>query len=352
MSLLRLPPETLKQIFDHLVSSFFHEDIGRLTVCKRWFDFALPECLKCITLSQEALSNLVISATSAKPSPLEKFLETLNLNLGVYQDEDSISPPSPWELLTAPPTAPNDAARDKSVETWTKALNDDLAHLAIIVQKSHRLRVLRISARRCLLFNPVSSPEDYLSLSTIRAFLSVESLSVLVLDLPGTSLDSSGQEGDECHICPSIAALLPTLRTLHLRMRTICPDALKVQDPDSTLRLGTVVINFSLLTDQLSMAAATHSAPCDSHGGGLIQLRMDMQEQAEALVTRMVSPKTMRILTQTLPQFDTMSLDVLSGKIMKLRDDAAWDEDGNTVQEDSEPESEISDGEFDGFLDD
>ncbi|KAF5550149.1 hypothetical protein FPHYL_9471 [Fusarium phyllophilum] len=346
MSLLRLPPETLKQIFDQLDSSFFHEDLGRLTVCKQWFDFALPECLKNITLSQETLRNLVISQpTSAKPSPLEKSLETLNLNLGVYQD--NISPPSPRE-----PTASNKALRDKSVKTWTKALNDDLAHLAIVVQKSHRLRELRISTCGSLLSNPLSSPEDYLSLSTMRAFLSVENLSVLVLDLPGTSLDSSGERGDECHICPSIAALLPTLRTLHLRMRTICPDVLKVQDPSSTWKLGTVIINFVLLTDQLSMMAATHSKPCDSHGGGLIQLRVDIQEQAEALVTRMVSPKTMRILTQTLPQFDTMSLDVLTGKIMKLGDGAAWDEDGKTVQEDSEPESEISDGEFDGFLDD
>ncbi|KAI7769497.1 hypothetical protein LZL87_011381 [Fusarium oxysporum] len=60
----------------------------------------------------------------------------------------------------------------------------------------------------------------------------------------------------------------------------------------------------------------------------------------------------MRILTHTLPQFDTRSLDVLTGKTMKLDDDAAWEDDGKTIQEDSEPESELLDEGFDGFLDD
>lgn len=40
--LLRLPPETLTQVFDEIGSSFFHHDTGRLTVCKQWFKFALP----------------------------------------------------------------------------------------------------------------------------------------------------------------------------------------------------------------------------------------------------------------------------------------------------------------------
>ncbi|KAH7168085.1 hypothetical protein DER46DRAFT_636257 [Fusarium sp. MPI-SDFR-AT-0072] len=334
MSLPQLPPETLRQIFDRLGSSFFHEDLGRLTICKKWFDFALPACFKHITLFSSGLAKS-------------------NLNLGGYQYD--ISPPYPQEYArgsTLQPTAPNRSSRGNSVKTRTKALNDDLARLAIIIQKSHRLRVLRISAWSSPLPNPFSSLEDYLSLSTMRALLSVESLSVLVLDLPGTSLNSSGQQGDESHICPSIGALLPTLRTLHLRMRRICPDVLKTQDLDSTLHLSTVVINLSLLTDQPSITSAAHAKPCGSQGGGLIQLRADVREQAEALVTRMASPQTMRILTHTLPQFDTRSLDVLTGKTMKLDDDTAWEDDGKTIQEDSEPEPELLDEDFDGFLDD
>ncbi|KAH7248558.1 uncharacterized protein BKA55DRAFT_569427 [Fusarium redolens] len=333
MPLLQLPPETLRQIFDQLDSSFFHEDLGRLTICKQWFDFALPACLKCIALSQEVLRNLIISTAIKKPSPLENSLETLDLNLRGYQYGISTPYGNP-------------------VKTSKKALNDDLAQLAIIVQQSHRLRTLCVRAWSSSSPNALSRPEDYLSLSTVRALLSVENLSVLVLDLSGSSLNPSGQQGHECHICPSIGALLHTLRTLHLRMRSICPDVLKTQNLDSTLHLSTVAINLSLIADQPNLTSAAHSKPCGSQGGGLIQLQADIREQAEALVTRMASPKTMRILTHSLPLFEIKSLDILTGKRMILDDDAAWDDDGKTVQEDSEPESEILDEDFAGFLDD
>lgn len=341
MPLLHLPIETLRQVFDQLDSSFFQEDLGRLTVCKKWFDFALPACLKSITLSRETLRNLVLSRATKKPSPLENNLETLSLDLKGYHPGLSNVRGS-----TSQPRSP----QEDPAKAWEKGLNDDLAHLAVMVQRSPRLRTLCVRAWS----SPSAYPfplEGYLSLSTMRALLSVENLSVLVLDLAGTSLDPSAQQVDE-HICPFIGDLLCTLQTLHLRMRSICPDVLKIQGPDKTLRLSAVVINLSLDTHQSDITSAAHSVPCGSLFGGLIQLRDDIQKQAEVLVTHMESPKTMRILIHTLPQFDTLSLDVLTGKIMKLEDDAAWDEDGKTVQEDSEPESEISDEEFDGFFDD
>ncbi|KAM0545645.1 hypothetical protein ACHAPJ_011261 [Fusarium lateritium] len=353
MSLLRLPPETLRQIFDQLDSSFFHEDLGRLTICKQWFDFALPACLKYITLSQEALRNLIISTATNKPSPLEGSLETLDLYLRGYQHGS----PAPYPLdcaleSTLQPTAPSKSHGDNAVKTRIEALNDDLAQLAIIVQRSHTLRTLRIRAWSSHSPDPLSRAKDYLSIPTMRALLSVENLSILVLDLSGSSLISPGQQEDERHICSSIGALLRTLRTLHLRMRSICPDVLQTQDLDSTLQLSTVVVNLSLLTDQPSTTSAAHSKPCGSQDGGLIQLKADIQEQAEALVTRMASPKTMRILTHSLPQFDIQSLDVLTGKMMVLDDDAPWDGDGKVIQEDSEPESDLLDEDFGGFLDD
>ncbi|KAF4947778.1 hypothetical protein FGADI_10172 [Fusarium gaditjirri] len=350
MSLLRLPPEILRQIFDQLDSSFFREDLGRLSVCKKWFDFALPACFKCITLSQKTLRHLIISTATQKPLSLESNLETLDLHLRGY--EYNTSPPYPQNAQESNLRPP--ALRIR-VSYWIKrrrTLNNDLDKLAIIAQQSRRLRTLRVRAWKSPWGHPLSPRDRYLSLSPMLALLSVESLSVLVLDLSGVSLNSSGQQEDERHICPSVAALLPTLRILHLRMRDICPDVLKTQSLDSKLRLSTVVINLSLPPDQPSMTAAAHTKPCDSQRGGFIQLRADIREQAEALLTRMAFPQTMRILTHTLPQFDTQSLDVLTGKTMKLKDDAAWDEDGETVQEDSEPESEILDEDFNGFLDD
>ncbi|KAF4442413.1 hypothetical protein FALBO_17297, partial [Fusarium albosuccineum] len=77
-----------------------------------------------------------------------------------------------------------------------------------------------------------------------------------------------------------------------------------------------------------------------------------MVDAAGALAERMTSPKTLRILTHSLPSFEIQSLDVLTGKTMILDDDMAWGEDGKMVEEDSEPESELLDDDFgpDEFL--
>jgi len=77
-----------------------------------------------------------------------------------------------------------------------------------------------------------------------------------------------------------------------------------------------------------------------------------MREQAEALAARMASPKTVRILTHSYPNFRRQSLDVLTGKTMILEGDVAWDEDGETVEEYSgRPESDFSDDDS-SFFDD
>ncbi|KAF4337314.1 hypothetical protein FBEOM_8827 [Fusarium beomiforme] len=330
MSLLRLPPETLRQIFDQLDPSFFHQDVGRLTVCKQWFSFALPVCYKRITLSQAALRKLIASGVMKKASLLQDNLETLVLDPKRYQS--CISPSHTQEyaqesvsLQTA--SALNEAPSDYVATTEIRFRNDDLAQIAIIVQQSRRLRTLRMRTW--------SSPPkpDYLSLFTIGAFLSVENLSVLVLDLAGISLDSLAHQEEGSHICPTIAATLRTLRTLHLRMRSICPDVLKPQDPDENLHLSVVAINLSLVTNQPAETLAVYSERCGPEVG-FNQLKADMQEEAEALATRMESPKIIRILTPSFQHCRTKSLDVLTGKIMILDRDAAWDEDGKIVQED------------------
>ena len=333
MSLLRLPAEILRQIFDEIGSSFFYEDLGRLTVCKKWFNFAVPMCFKCITLSQEMLRRLVTSGVAIKPSPLKDSLETLDLELKGYipcYAQESIS----WKAI-----AQNEASEDSSVRTWMEALYFDLAQLAIVAQQSHKLRKLCIRAQISLSQEAFDLPEDYLSLPTMQALLSVESLNVLVLDLSGSSFVSSEQQGNDSHICPVIGTLLRTLRCLHLRMRSVCPDILEPRGNNNCLHLSVVAINLSLMTTLPEILQGTHANRCGSGPGGLPQLKAEMVEQAEILANQMASPKIIRILTQTLPDFEMLSLDVLTGKKMKLDYDMAWDEDGEAV--DLEPESEI-----------
>ncbi|KAM5373300.1 hypothetical protein ACJZ2D_007129 [Fusarium nematophilum] len=332
MSLLRLPPEILKQIFYHVGSSFFRQDLGRLTDCKLWFEFARPAFFKCITISPKTcLRCLICSAVMKDLSPLKESLETLDLQLAGYQAWISIlhrqQDRQEWIALNAP--SPNEGPRGNPVDAWIKVLDNDLAQLATTAQQSRRLRILRIRARSQPSPNYLARLQAYLWVPTMRALLSVENLSVLVLDLSVNFLYSSGENGG--HICPTIGTLLSTLRTLHLRMRSICPDVLKPPDPNGNLRLSVAVINLSLTTDLPGTTSAAHSSRCGPTGGGLLQLKADMAEAAEALAARMTSPKKLR----------TMILD----------DDMAWDEDGKAVEEDSEPESELDD-DFSEFLDD
>ncbi|KAI0549194.1 hypothetical protein F4679DRAFT_276387 [Xylaria curta] len=354
MPLLQLPPETLAQIFDYVGSSFFREDLSRLTVCKQWLEFALPTCLKCITLSQETLRSLVTSGTMKRPSPLKRSLETLELELRGYDHSHNSTfntqpNASKSNILNA--TASDASFEDTPVRTWIDVLNDDLVQLAVIVQQSHRLRILRIQARSSPSPEALDNSNDYLSLPTIQGLLSVDNLSVLVLDLPVDFLNSPEAQEKGVHICPAIGALLRTLHTLHLRMRSICPDVLKPHDLDNIPHLSVVIVNLSLITNEPGTTSAAHSKRCGSPAGPL-QLIADIQEQAQALAAQMVSPKIVRVLTHSLPQFETRSFDILTGKTMVLDDDMAWDEDGRTVADDSEPESELPDDWFDNFLND
>jgi hypothetical protein len=304
-----------------------------------WFkDFQLSEkCLRRLLSSPDVEGSLHL---------IKDTMETLDLNLRGFEDWSSLTLPqsylhdahasdtSSWDEILEPPV----------LADWTNGLNRDLTQFAITVKESRKLRTMRIQASTerypQLLY---LSRRDYLYLSMMRAFLSVENLTILELDLFGTLLMPQ-QEHYDFHICPSIAALLSTLRRLRLRMRSICPEVLKLQHQDTRIRLNEVLVNLSL-SELSSMAASVAlSTRCGSAGGEFLKLKGDIEGQAGALAAHMVSPKTIRILTPAFPELETRSLDVLTGKFMILDDDAAWEDDGETVKDDSssEPESEIS----------
>ncbi|KAF2462814.1 uncharacterized protein BDR25DRAFT_122562 [Lindgomyces ingoldianus] len=350
MSLLQLPPEILIQVMNHVGSSYFREDLGRLTVCKQWFRFARTACFKDLQLFQKTLRRLLSSREVGRSLLLIKdSLEILDLGLKGFEGWSSIpesqSYPQDVNALVAS-SWDGDLGR-ALLTAWTTALDNDLAQLAITAKESRKLRIIRIQAsseHHPLL--PLLPRRDYLSLSTIRAFLSGKNLTALELDLCGTLLMPRQEHRDDFHVCTSIGALLTTLRRLRLRMRSICADVLRPQHHDTSLRLSEVLINLSLSNESPMTTSAAHSTRCGPTGGGFLKLKADIEDQAEALAAHMVSPKIIRILTHTLPQLEMRSLDVLTGKCMKLADDMAWEDDGGTVQDDSDLESEILGDDF------
>ena len=265
------------------------------------------------------MRRLIASGVIERPSLLRDSLETLDIELVEYR----------YSKCTADGTPSG-----HSYETKINVLNDDLAQFAIVAQQSRRLRTLRIQAWSGPTPDYPNFREDFLSLPMIQAFLSLDNLGVLILDLS----NEPEQHGDG-HICTAIGALLGTLRTLELRMPRICPEVLKPRDPRAILRLSEVVITLSMANadHELEEEPGPHSQRCGSQAGGLLQLQAEMLQQAEILATQMASPKALRIISHSPLDFKEESLDVLTGKTM------IWDYSDDTDEEFSEPESEILD---------
>lgn len=185
----------------------------------------------------------------------------------------------------------------------------------------------------------------------------MERLSVLVIDTHAKfTRPNSGPDGgvdDHIHICPLIAAHLTSLTKLHIRMRTLCPDILKVPGDKRDLRLKNLVINFY----QPRTGEFTHSMRCTTGqeppaGVGVMRLMDDIRRHALILKTKMKSPEILRLLTFQLPSFNVHSYDLLKGRTMVLGSRRAWDEDGGVVDEEWEPEPPSEpDGEFTEHLD-
>ncbi|KAF2679297.1 hypothetical protein K458DRAFT_422337 [Lentithecium fluviatile CBS 122367] len=350
MSLIQLPPENLIQIFDYVGSSYFRSDLSRLTVCKQWSEFAHTACFREFYVTQKTLRRLLSSQYVESSLPLVKdSVETLDLDLKGFEDWDSI-PLSRHDsqAVNVPNVSTWNGAHGRAVRAaWTTELNNDLLCLATIIKQSRKLRILRIQATSEI--HPILrllDRRDYLFLSTIGAFLSASNLASLELDLCGTRLiPHQSQERDEgFHICKSIAALLTTLQRLRLRMRSICADVLKPRQHSTNLRLNEMLINLSLSNESPLTTSAAHATCCGSSPGGFLQLKADMEKQAQVLVAQMSAPKIVRILTHALPSIEMRAFDVLTDRNVILSEGAEWDDDGEAIEDEVSDLSSDDDG--------
>jgi len=349
MPLLQLPPETLVQIFNYVGSSYFRSDLSRLTVCKQWSEFAHTACFRDFNVTQKTLRRLLSSPyVESNLSLVKDSLETLDLDLKGFEDWDSIPlsghDSRAMNILIAPTW---DGAHGRAVrEAWTTELNNDLLELAAIIKQSQKLHILRIQATSEL--HPLLRliRRDYLFQSTICTLLSASNLTSLELDLCGTRLmpHESQEHGKGFHVCTSIAALLTTLRRLRLRMRSICADILKPRQHSTSLQLNEILINLSLSNESSLTTSAAYARFCGSSTVGFLQMKADIEKQAQVLITRMVAPKIVRVLTHALPSLKMQAFDILTGRNVTLSEGAEWDDDGETIEDQvSDEESEILD---------
>ncbi|OAL05120.1 hypothetical protein IQ06DRAFT_333335 [Phaeosphaeriaceae sp. SRC1lsM3a] len=339
MSLLQLPPETLIQIFDYVGSSYFRSDLSRLTVCKQWSKFAYTACFCTFHVTQKQLRRLLSSPYVELSLPLVKdSMETLELDLKGFEDWDLLPVYDyVWQNGNVEPHSSWNGDHGSAVRAaWTTELNNDLLYLSTIMKQSRKLRTLSIQTTAEL--HPIvrsQLPRSYLFASTTSAFLSASNLTSLDLDLCGSLLISDqNQELDgEFHACTSIAALLSTLRRLRLRLRIICPDALKPRQHSTNLSLNEVLINLSKINKSPLDTAGGCAKCCDSYPATFDQMQADMERQAQVLMAQMENPKVVRILMHTMPRCEMRAFDALTGRYVKLAEGADWDDDGEAVED-------------------
>jgi len=288
---------------------------------------------------------------------IKESLESLHLNLKGFEDWDSLLySQSSIERMARTQAAGiiddrlwEDTQAIAALTTWTNTLNNDLVQLATTAKDSRKLRELRIvSLSECHPSLQYRPDRDYLSVNTMQALLSLENLTVLELDLCGTQLRPEKHSVNSFHICPIIGALLANLKRLRLRMRHICSDALRPPDHGSCLRLTEMIVNLSLYQKGALYPSYSYASRCDASGRSIIQLHAEIQHEANLLAKRMASPEMVRVLSHKYPpisiSISMTSLDVLAGRRMRLNDDAAWDDDGVPIEDDTESEeSEESD---------
>lgn len=284
--------------------------------------------------------------SESSSSLVKDSAETMDLGLKGFEDWSSI-PLSQHasRAMNSLNVSTGNASHPRTV--YTTELNNDLLYIATIMKQSRKLRILRIHATSEL--HPLLhllQRRDYLCLSTICTFLSAIHLTILELDLCGTQMtpDQSQEHSEGLHVCISIAALLTTLQRLRLRTRSICADALKLQQYSANLNLKEMILNLSLSDESSLATSATHATCCGSSTGGFLQLKVDMEQQARVLVDHMAAPKTVRILTHAFPSFEMRAFDVLTGKNIMLSEDAVWDDVSEAMEDqESDEESEIPD---------
>jgi hypothetical protein len=175
-----------------------------------------------------------------------------------------------WEAL---------AWREQRTVKIYESLVDFAAHLPQMAElKSFRLEML---------MKPTASKwlEDLWIKSAVTLISSFpKSLTSVMIDNPGVPSRFSLESNDACHICPLLFAkdLLPSLRHLRIRTRSICPKIFDLNNSDQRLPLETLVINLSLR--EMEMCSAHHARCCTESKPGHEGLYLNMLDAAKAAI--------------------------------------------------------------------
>lgn len=332
MALLRLPSEIILQIFEDVGSSYFRLNIERLTISKLWCDFALSMCFQDLRISQRTLKQLFdppYKQTSLRCAM--SSMKSMSLTLVGFDR---------WKL--SPKDSDNDVSRTRRggrrrQEDWIADIDLHLIRLNMVLRGSPKLRSLRIHATSEL--HPghlILGRRSYLIFPRIRDLITIENLTSLELDLCGTQLKQGDGfwRGQGNHICPQIAMLLKSLHRLRLRLRCICPEAVRLPQDTSNLRLEEMIINLSIYYESAIIKSVYHASRCEAYIEPFPELYADMEREILLLVPKLASPKMVRILSRQGPDKALLAFDAMIDRTVRLSEDAEWDDEGELERDD------------------
>ncbi|KAF2491695.1 hypothetical protein BU16DRAFT_126314 [Lophium mytilinum] len=260
MSLESLPTEIYLQILRYAGVSDFPLQLSLLTISKRWFEIAHSISFQHVKLfprtngdflcvENEVSKDFTISPKIRQPmldeiasitnvDTLSSKLRSLELDL---LNITTSLPPFPGARATE--TTPVEG------HTWRMPRKASIHHLRAFIRSCQHLKALdiRVSVTRPASV-PIWSLPHVLELPDLSTLLAAPQkvLTSLVVDVQYDPYFYAA-EAARSQICRDIAANLPTLRRLCVRMPWICPDALSLPDDANatTIPLREVVVNLT-----------------------------------------------------------------------------------------------------------
>ncbi|KAI9875686.1 MAG: hypothetical protein M1830_008114 [Pleopsidium flavum] len=340
MPLLALPPEILLSVLQFVGANEFCEQLDRLLVCKRWYWFAQRVILEELQLSAKALKHFS-PASVRLGDHLQANLKHLSIRLTGFEDWGSLKRPDDAEYIGY-------GNGQSHMDEWTNDLNKRLTSLAAMLPDFTKLRSVSFEAfHEFDAAHPYTPHRDYLwnvSVASLAAKVPTNRLTTLVLDTCGSSMisrEKRGEQYEHAHICPVIAQHLVTLRRVRLRMRSICPDILRLSPDDGAVRIETLVINLSLQDPDGRTMAVRYARNCSSSVGREgWNLHTDLVKAAKSAATQMPKQRLLRVICHKVPSLQLAAVNCVTGTKALLVEGADWEDEGDSDPDD-EPEEEV-----------
>ncbi|KAM7182744.1 hypothetical protein V8F20_012846 [Naviculisporaceae sp. PSN 640] len=355
MHLYDFPVEILDQIFRELDPSFFYDDLGRLTVSKLWYQFALPRFLPELRI-KSTRSLLAVADNSELLARAEPLLEAADLTVdGLGRDFSHIRGSFAGigkDTLIA-------------LTDCVRAFSSSYDVIIAFLNRCPRLKSLRLRMKEDSragksingLFDMMGGyckADHVLDTFAVRA----GNLTSLVIDLAG-GRSSSGtgtdpDDPDKTHFCMQLRRLLPSLRKFHCRMDRICPHMIDFDHRTiGDWPLEEIIINLSLqdfAIDQYYYGFAPCRVPVDCRDPAharqdpieaAVVLREDFETWMLDLAQGLKHARMVRTIWDAYPErcrlpFDILAEDALNSHVYRLQPGDPWDAMGELIDDGKE----------------